>query len=86
MANRKAKNCRTHIAIAFCEACRDLIVSPGGGRFRTCSCGKSSIDQERWDAQWVRIIGDQCTFIEQICSKDCKIKSHRKKDEKKVHN
>ena len=78
MANAKAKLYKFHIGLAWCKACGDQLVSPRGGLFRTCGCGKSSIDQERFDGRYVRLIGE-AEFIEQICPPTCKIKEHRKK-------
>ena len=79
MSNAKSKNYRRHIGIAFCKACGDIILSKGGGIFVRCPCGKSFIDQERFDGRWVRLGGD-AEFIEQICPPNCKIKEHKKND------
>ena len=78
MSNAKSKHFRTHIGIAFCKECKDVIFSSGGGRYESCPCGKSSLDQERWDGRYVRLIGE-AEFIEQICPKTCKIKEHKKR-------
>lgn len=60
-----------HTALAKCKACDNLIVSSGGGIFRTCSkCKESFIDQERFDGMWVRLSGSE--LVEQICSSNCK--------------
>lgn len=77
MKNAKSKKFRTHLGIAFCKICADVIISTGGGKFITCSCGNSSVDQERWDGRYVRLLGE-AEFIEQICPKTCKIKEHKK--------
>ncbi len=75
-SNAKSKYYRTHIGIAFCKICGQVIISPGGGKFVSCRCGMSFIDQERFDGRWVRCGGD-AEFIEQICPKTCKIKEHK---------
>ncbi len=61
-----------HTAVARCNACKELIISPGGGRFRNCSCGESFVDQERWAAMHIRT--SNCELLEQICPCDCKSK------------
>lgn len=81
MSNAKSKKYRTHIGIAFCKTCKNVIFSSGGGRYKGCPCGNSFIDQERWDGRYVRI-GGEAEFIEQICPNTCKIKEHRKRDAK----
>lgn len=59
-----------HTAIAKCKACDNLIISSGGGRFRTCSkCKESFVDQERWSGIYVRLSGAE--LIEQICPAFC---------------
>lgn len=79
MANAKSKFYRRHIGIAYCDSCGDIMISKGGGIFINCPCGKSFIDQERYDARYVRL-GGNAKFIEQICPSACKIKEHRKND------
>ena len=79
MANLRSKKLKTHLAVAFCEDCRDVFTSGGG--FRYCECRKSFIDQERFSALFVRT-GGNCTFIEQICPSDCKLKEHRSASKK----
>lgn len=77
MANAKTKKWNTHIALGYCKNCNDILISSGGGRFVSCRCTKSFIDQERFEANYVRCGGELC-FIEQICPPTCKIKEHKK--------
>ena len=63
-----------HNAIGKCRSCGDLLHSYAGGVFRSCSCKKSFIDQERFSGYYVRL-GGECEYIEQICPATCK---HRK--------
>ena len=77
MKQIKAKNYRRHIGIAYCKACGDIMISKGGGIFISCECGKSFVDQERFDGRYVRF-GGEAEFIEQICANNCKIKEHKK--------
>ncbi len=74
--NKIDYNLKTHRAEAVCKSCNEVIVSAGGGRFTSCTCGKSFIDQERFDARWVRLGGD-ADFIEQICPPHCNLKEHK---------
>jgi hypothetical protein len=76
----KSKELKTHLAIAICKnpKCWEILVSTGGGRFVECKCKKSFIDQERWDAVYVRL-GGKAAFIAQICPKGCKQKEHKEK-------
>lgn len=67
---------KTHYAEARCNKCDNLMVSDGGGKFSSCSCGASYIDQERFSARYVRVGGD-ATFIEQICPANCNIEKHK---------
>jgi hypothetical protein len=78
MANARTKHYRTHIAIAFCKKCNDVMFSSGGGKFVTCYCKESYIDQERFSGLYVRV-GGHAELIEQICPFDCKQKEHGRK-------
>jgi len=71
----------THVAKARCNACRKIMTSKHGGHFVGCPCGISFIDQERWDARYVRIGGD-ATFIKQTCPKGCKTHEQTKSGKK----
>lgn len=65
------KTQKTHIAFAKCKQCLETFSSKHGGDFQQCACGKSFIDQDRWDARYVRTGGD-AEFIKQECPKGCK--------------
>lgn len=67
---------KTHLAKAKAECCGEMIVSEGGGRFMSCSCGKSFIDQERFDGRWIRLGGEAKLFYA-ACPPHCKIEEHR---------
>lgn len=58
-----------HTAVIKC-CCGKYVISPGGGRFEECECGKSYVDQERFEGLYVRIGGD-AKLIEQICPPSC---------------
>lgn len=58
-----------HNAIAKC-VCGGYVISTGGGRFISCPCGESYVDQERFGGRHVRIGGD-AEFLEQICPENC---------------
>jgi hypothetical protein len=77
MKQIKSKNYKSHLAIAYCRTCGDIIISIRGGSFVKCECGESYLDQERFSALYVRT-GGEAEFIEQICPSTCKIKEHRK--------
>lgn len=72
-----------HIAKAICSLCKYLMISKKGGDFQTCECGKSFIDQERFDGRWVRLGGD-AKFVIQICPQKCTLEEH--KDNKKYED
>lgn len=77
MATKRQIN--THYAYGYCPACKTDIVSCGGGKFVSCKCGESFIDQERWSAEYVRC-GGQCRFITQVCPKGCNNPKHKNND------
>jgi hypothetical protein len=64
-----------HVARAKCKKCGDIMESLGGGRFKSCSCGASFIDQERFGADYVRL-GGEAEFIEQLCPLTCDNPKH----------
>lgn len=70
------KSSKTHYAKARCKACGEEIVSEGGGRFQSCKCGKSFIDQERWDGRYVRL-GGEAELLEVKCPPNCKIHTEK---------
>lgn len=63
---------KTHIAKATCKACKEVMTSQHGGHFVECSCGKSFLDQERWDGRYARL-GGEAEFIGQMCPENCKV-------------
>lgn len=63
---------KTHVARAKCSACSEIITSNHGGHFVACSCGKSFLDQERWDARYCRL-GGEAELIGQECPEGCKV-------------
>lgn len=65
-----------HNAIGFCWECNAQIYSSGGGIFKSCPCGESYIDQERYEGAYVRC-GGLAVLIEQICPSTCKNKFHK---------
>lgn len=75
-------NTNRHIARAKCKLCKDELVTNHGGHFVSCSCGKSFLDQERWDAGYCRFSSDT-EFLGQECPKNCKLKAHKLDSENK---
>lgn len=72
---------KTHQAKAKAECCGELIISEGGGRFKSCTCGGSFIDQERFDGRWVRL-GGKAKLITAECPPHCKLEEHKKSYER----
>lgn len=68
---------KTHVAKATCKACKEVMTSNHGGHFVACACGKSFLDQERWDGRYARL-GGEADFIGQICPENCKVHSDDK--------
>lgn len=65
-----------HRATAQARCCGDTIISNRGGYFESCKCGKSFIDQERFDARWVRL-GGEADLVSAECPTHCKLEEHQ---------
>jgi hypothetical protein len=74
LANMKKKS-TTHTATGTCALCKEKVVSTRGGHFVYCGCGESFLDQERFDAAYVRM-GGYITDVVQTCPDGCNVSSH----------